>query len=804
MKVTLPWRRRGGIKSAPTIDSYQLDSFNKEVYLELNPDVAAAGMDPIEHYLAHGIAEKRIASLPAVEGDNTFSSNLSNILVVTHEASRTGAPVLSLNISKELATKYNVVNLILGKGSIEQYFIFQKSATLIVPNLKIHPPLTRLLIGHLARSYNFKFAIVNSVESRFVLEDLSKNDVPTLSLIHEFASYTRPEDAFRRTFFWSNQVVFSAGIVKDNALSVNPDLGLRPIHILPQGKCVLPVDEATSSDIKLERDRIRNLIRPSNLDPDAVIILGAGFVQIRKGVDLFIECATRVLSSPGGEKCRFIWIGKGYDPEGDIAYSVYIKDQIERSGFKDRIIFIDETPAIEVAYEEVDLFLLSSRLDPLPNVAIEVMSHRVPVLCFDKTTGIADFLKENGLKDFCVAQYIDTTEMSQKILALVGSRELYQFVAKHCQNSAIENFDMSKYVSKLEKLGEQAVIKVEQERLDFQKILDSGLYQSTFSGYVYNIDATPQDHVRSYVRSWAAGVGRRKPFPGFHPGIYLEQHGVAIPGSDPFADYIRAGCPQGAWNNLVISSESKVDIRHLPSSKNVALHIHAYYPELLPEIIKALEFNQIRPDLFISVRDEAAAEVAGNMLQSYRGEVVDIQVVPNRGRDIGPLLTQFGKVLLEKYEFIGHLHTKKSTDVKDAQMGSVWYRFLLANLLGTHKFSMADAILSKLNVEPTIGVIFPDDPNVIGWEKNEEFAISLTKNTDIKELPSAFLFPIGTMFWAKADAIRWLIDLDLSWDDYPAEPLPYDGSILHAIERLIGLPVNNYEVATTYVAGVTR
>jgi len=754
--------------------------------------------------------QKLFESLPQVIGKNNYFLNelepgRETILIVSHEASRTGAPILALNLIELLTKKYNVVAVLLGPGNLLNNFKNSKIVYLAFINTRlIHHIFVRRSLKNILQLFEFKFAILNSVESRVALDILCRKDVPTLSLIHEFSSYTRPEGVFRNVYFWSTEVIYSADVVRENVITHYPDLNGCLSHILPQGKCVLPVDEATSSDIKLERDRIRNLIRPSNLDPDAVIILGAGFVQIRKGVDLFIECATRVLSSPGGEKCRFIWIGKGYDPEGDIAYSVYIKDQIERSGFKDRIIFIDETPAIEVAYEEVDLFLLSSRLDPLPNVAIEVMSHRVPVLCFDKTTGIADFLKENGLKDFCVAQYIDTTEMSQKILALVGSRELYQFVAKHCQNSAIENFDMSKYVSKLEKLGEQAVIKVEQERLDFQKILDSGLYQSTFSGYVYNIDATPQDHVRSYVRSWAAGVGRRKPFPGFHPGIYLEQHGVAIPGSDPFADYIRAGCPQGAWNNLVISSESKVDIRHLPSSKNVALHIHAYYPELLPEIIKALEFNQIRPDLFISVRDEAAAEVAGNMLQSYRGEVVDIQVVPNRGRDIGPLLTQFGKVLLEKYEFIGHLHTKKSTDVKDAQMGSVWYRFLLANLLGTHKFSMADAILSKLNVEPTIGVIFPDDPNVIGWEKNEEFAISLTKNTDIKELPSAFLFPIGTMFWAKADAIRWLIDLDLSWDDYPAEPLPYDGSILHAIERLIGLPVNNYEVATTYVAGVTR
>jgi hypothetical protein len=40
-----------------------------------------------------------------------------------------------------------------------------------------------------------------------------------------------------------------------------------------------------------------------------------------------------------------------------------------------------------------DLFLLSSRLDPLPNVAIDELTMGLPVLCFEKTSGIADFMR---------------------------------------------------------------------------------------------------------------------------------------------------------------------------------------------------------------------------------------------------------------------------------------------------------------------------------------------------------------------------------------------------------------------------
>ena len=46
---------------------------------------------------------------------------------------------------------------------------------------------------------------------------------------------------------------------------------------------------------------------------------------------------------------------------------------------------------------------------------------------------------------------------------------------------------------------------------------------------------------------------------------------------------------------------SEKDIERI-GNKKIALHIHAYYPELLQEIINATKLNSIKPDLFISCR----------------------------------------------------------------------------------------------------------------------------------------------------------------------------------------------------------
>lgn len=809
-------RHEGRVYSLPAKELNQVEigasevpeGFDPEVYLKLNPDLRAAGVDPTTHYLEHGRREERCYMLSSMEfcGDDGFRVNRETILVVSHEASRTGAPILSLNLVQALVERYDVVALLLGGGPLAAAFQLTGAVVVTAPNLRGNQIMANLAVDQLCERFNFKFALVNSIESRVVLSSLGNHFVPAISLIHEFAAYTRPRDAFTQAILWSGKIVFSTKVTMENAQIEYPYLGDWSADVLPQGRCLVPSDEFSEQEIEAERARIRRLLRPRHIADDTVIVLGAGFVQLRKGVDLFIKCAARVIRASDGPRCRFVWVGKGYNPENDPGYSVYLKDQIERSGLEEHVFFIEETSAIEAAYEEADLLLLSSRLDPLPNVAIDAMAHRVPVLCFDKTTGIADFLTDSGLRENCVAEYLDTADMAQKILVLSESPTLRKQVGERCHDASIAYFKMNDYVARLEVMARSVCDRTQQEKADVQVILDSGLFRPDFSCPPPNAQGqTAEGEVRAYVRAWASGVSRRKPFPGFHPGVYLEQHGVAVQGADPLADYLRAGRPDGQWSYPVIVAGDVGD-ESLPDSRRVALHIHAYYPELLPEILSRLSRNRARPDLFVSIANKDAYALVVGELENYKGKVVDIQLVPNRGRDIGPFLTAFGRRIMADYDFVGHIHTKKSADVKDAAMGSSWYRFLLENLLGGEAGSMADSILEKMNADASIGMVFPDDPNVVGWSANRIIAESLAVRMALEELPEYFNFPVGTMFWARTLALTPLMDFNLDWEDYPEEPLPYDGTSLHAMERLFSFvgSANDLRCALTNVKGLTR
>ena len=79
---------------------------------------------------------------------------------------------------------------------------------------------------------------------------------------------------------------------------------------------------------------------------------------------------------------------------------------------------LDESPAYRDLIKRSDLFVVSSRLDPLPNVAIDAMQSGTPVLCFDKACGIANLLEEQpALHAAGVAPYLDCSSMARQAVA---------------------------------------------------------------------------------------------------------------------------------------------------------------------------------------------------------------------------------------------------------------------------------------------------------------------------------------------------------------------------------------------------
>ena len=177
----------------------------------------------------------------------------------------------------------------------------------------------------------------------------------------------------------------------------------------------------------------------------------------------------------------------------------------------------------------------------------------------------------------------------------------------------------------------------------------------------------------------------------------------------------------------------------------------------------------------------------------------------NRGRDIWPFL-ELSMRIADHYDFVGHVHTKESLHISDRQMVRAWRTFLLENTIGG-RFPTLDLIVDKMSTDPSIAIAFPDDPHAVGWTTNLELGQALLTTLGWTEpTPSYFEFPVGTMFWASQDLLRLLNKLQLTLDQMPPEPLPADGTLLHAIERVLGIipPIITKGSMTVRMPGTDR
>jgi glycosyltransferase involved in cell wall biosynthesis len=741
---------------------------------------------------------------PWKRGEAGLDPARDTVLLVSHEASRTGAPIISLNLVQNLQKKYNVVSLLLSEGPLEKDFLRASSAVAgPLPFLRENPALAADLVESLTRSFTFRFAIVNSIESRAALLPLAERSIPAITLIHEFAANTRPGGAFIDAALWSQEMIFSTPMTLQNAISDHPEMGERCCRVIPQGLCNLSFGEKDAGAWSREDIRVRRALRPEGAPEDMAVILGVGTVHVRKGVDLFISCAAEIVQSCPDRCLRFVWIGGGYEPEKDTAYSVYLAYQIQRLGLQDTVFFIGEITNMKTAYEMSDLLLISSRLDPLPNMAIEAMSHSLPLVCFEGTSGIADILTANGLGEACVAQYLDTRQMAVKAAAFIQSMPLRQRVGEQLQELADKEFNMDEYTAKLEEIALASCERTALEKKDADVLAGSPLPRLDFF-YPGDLKSLSRDGaIRHYIRAWASGIRRRKPFPGFHPGVYAEQTGMNGSAGDPLADYLRAGQPEGPWRYDVLTDEGITG--PVPTETRIALHLNVFYPDLLPDMLERLLNNDIRPDLFISVSAESCRNEAQSILKGYPGKVIDIQVMPSCGGDIGPLITGFGDAIAEGYDIVGHLHTKRSADRRDPETDQSWRVFLMENLLGGRS-KMADRIAGLMTSDRSIGLVFPDDPNIVGWGKNRLYAETLARRLQLDNLPQHINFPMGTMFWARVEALLPFFGLGLDWQDYSPPPFPHEDSILLALERLLPLIASKqgFRSVLTNVKGITR
>jgi len=215
---------------------------------------------------------------------------------------------------------------------------------------------------------------------------------------------------------------------------------------------------------------------------------------------------------------------------------------------------------------------------------------------------------------------------------------------------------------------------------------------------------------------------------------------------------------------------------------SVGVVLHLFYPELLQEIIEQIALIPEKFDLILTVTNLETGLFARSMIREKLLLEPIVVTVENRGRDVLPFVHLINRGLLENYEIVCKIHSKKSLY---SEKGSQWRQEILTELLGTK--SNLISILNEFRANPKIGIFGPSKTYLTQpeyWGANRERLQSLAAKLRLTNGEVQLRFFAGTMFWIRSEILKKLTALNLSSEDFEEEKGQQDGTLAHALERL--------------------
>jgi lipopolysaccharide biosynthesis protein len=237
---------------------------------------------------------------------------------------------------------------------------------------------------------------------------------------------------------------------------------------------------------------------------------------------------------------------------------------------------------------------------------------------------------------------------------------------------------------------------------------------------------------------------------------------------------------QALWRRL----PSRADPASRPSSVRMAVVAHVYYPELLPDVLACWAHVRSASDVPVPLHiTTVERQVSSISAQIGEATGVILHVLPNRGRDIAPFISLLQQGVLDDYDAVLKLHTKRSPHL---WTGNLRRRLLFAVLAGTTR--QVDAVRHQFQ-DRKVGVIgwrlsYRCKPS--WWMGNQATVAALCQRARPQMALKPGFFE-GSMFWVRPAALGAVRSLNLTVNEFEPEPLPVDGALQHAVERIFTL-----------------
>jgi len=363
-----------------------------------------------------------------------------SILFVSHDAFPSGSQRALLSILEWLKkhSPFSVKVLCLDGGALLPRFKALADTITMKELIDLPEPtpenLRQRVLEFCGQTPNLIYA--NTVVAGKAYDWLSTLEVPIVTHVYEMEMSIQRyaaewiEDVVKHsTHFITPSQAVKNNLVKNHNVDPNK---ITVIYEAVSSESVQPYE--SQEDKVSERKRLA-------LDAQKSLIVGCGMgMPFRKGADIFIELG-QALQYQGRNDFHLYWIGE-FEDQNDPDYEKWIehKAKLNQNGLGNWVTFLGYKENFIEYFQAADIFVLPSREDPFPLVAMEAAKCGLPLICFADAGGTPELVEQDA---GIVVPYLDLQYMVEAIIQLIEDKDLRHRLGKRAHEKVLKRHDIS-------------------------------------------------------------------------------------------------------------------------------------------------------------------------------------------------------------------------------------------------------------------------------------------------------------------------------------------------------------------------
>ena len=356
----------------------------------------------------------------------------TKVLFISHDAQPHGAQILLLHLVRWIAANTQITPHVFLKqdGPLRKDFD-------AVARTTVWRQEDAAAFVQKCRREKYDVIYSNTVTNGALLEALAPLECPVISHVHELGYWI----TYRSGALNNAQVVqhtdcyIAASQAVADCLHETLGLPLQKIFTVHE----FAATRLEGFDAASARRRVREELK---IPAHAPVIGGSGTTDWRKSPDLFIQLARALQKRMAPKEVHFVWVGgDASGPEFGMLWH-----DVRRIGLEPFVHFVGHRENPRDYFAAFDAFALTSREDPYPLVVLEAAALGLPILGFEKSGGIGEFVENDA--GFMVP-FLDVEAMSARAAELLGDESLRRKLGARAREKAAQRHDVTVAVTRI-------------------------------------------------------------------------------------------------------------------------------------------------------------------------------------------------------------------------------------------------------------------------------------------------------------------------------------------------------------------